>query len=77
MSDIRIPASVTIREPVDSRSWKATLPNGKEIIAFESKVRKISLPRIQPGTRCTVHLSLCDFDHGKIVGVEAPAPIAS
>jgi hypothetical protein len=77
MSDIRIPAPVVIREPVDSRSWRATLPNGKEIIAFESKVRKIALPPIQPGTRCTVHLSLCDFDHGKIVAVEGPAPMAT
>ena len=48
MSDIRIPAPVVIREPVDSRSWRATLPNGKEIIAFESKVRKVALPPIKP-----------------------------
>lgn len=70
MSDIRIPASVVIREAVDARSWLATLPNGKVITAFESKVRKVALPAIKPGDRCTVHLSLCDFDHGKIVAVE-------
>jgi hypothetical protein len=68
MSDIRIPASVTIREPLDGRSWHAALPNGKVIIAYLRK--SVALPPVKPGDRCTVHLSLCDFDHGKIVAVE-------
>jgi hypothetical protein len=68
MSDIRIPAPVIIQEALDERSWRATLPNGKVIIVYERKSHP--MPPIKPGDRCTAHLSLCDFDHGKLVAVE-------
>jgi hypothetical protein len=68
MSDIRIPAPVTIQEVLDERTWKASLPNGKIITVYQG--RRAELPPISVGDRCTAHLSLCDFDHGKIVAVE-------
>ncbi len=42
MSDIRIPAPVTIQEAVDERTWKAALPNGKVITVYQS--RRSTLP---------------------------------
>ena len=69
MSDIRIPAFVTIRDAVDQRSWRAELPNGKVILVYQRK--SANFPPIKTGDRCTVHLSLCDFDHGKIVAAES------
>lgn len=68
MSDIRIPALVVIQEALDARSWRATLPNGKNITVYLRRSHPV--PPIQIGDRCTAHLSLCDFDHGKIVAVE-------
>jgi hypothetical protein len=75
MSDIRIPAPVIIQEALDERTWKATLPNGKVITVYHTHFS--GLPRPSPGDRCTVHLSLCDFDHGKIVAVEGVKGAAS
>jgi hypothetical protein len=68
MSDIRIPATVVIQEELDHRSWRASLPNGKMIIVYERKSHP--LPSVKVGDRGTAHLSLCDFDHGKLVAVE-------
>ena len=69
MSDVRIEAVVLIREVLGERVARATLPNGKEILAFAR--RRESAPSLRVGERWKVLLSPCDFRRGHLV---QPAP---
>ena len=65
MSDIRIHARVVIREVLSPRTYRAALPNGKEILAFV-KSRDV-MPAYAVDDFADVLLSLCDFSEGRLV----------
>ncbi len=78
MSDVRIQASVIIREVLDGRTYKASLPNGKIILAYAQPLDRI--PVMVVGDVGSVLLSLCDFDEGRLVpedlkGVRVDNPV--
>ena len=70
MSDIRIEAQVVIREVWGDRVARATLPNGKEIVAYARK--RDPKPPLRVGDRWTVLLSLCDFNRGRLAQLAPP-----
>ena len=55
----------TIRERFAPTAYHATLPNGKETVAFVQKKEAHLLEIIQPGDK--VHVTLCpaDFDRAR------------
>lgn len=65
MSDVRIKAAVAICEVINKSVYRATLPNGKIILAFARPHDKI--PTLNVGDRYHVLLSLCDFSEGRLV----------
>jgi len=65
MSDVRIQAPVVIREVLSPSTYRATLPNGKEIMAYTRPLDHI--PALTVGQEYTVLLSLCDFNEGQLV----------
>lgn len=65
MSDVRIRSTVVIREVLSERTCRASLRNGKVILAFREKFDH--LPSLEVGKRCSVLLSLCDFSEGRLV----------
>lgn len=65
MSDIRIQASVIIREVLDGRTYRAALPNGKLILAYAQPLDR--MPAMKTGEIGSVLLSLCDFNEGRLV----------
>jgi hypothetical protein len=65
MSDVRIRTTVRIREVLSDRAARATLRNGKMILAYVEPGD--SLPPLAVGEQCSVLLSLCDFGEGRIV----------
>ena len=65
----------TVREWVGERVSRATLPNGKVIIAFARKTDPV--PRWRVGAEETVLLSLCDFNEGRLSQPAAPPPLPS
>ncbi|HSJ01742.1 MAG: hypothetical protein ACAI34_06560 [Verrucomicrobium sp.] len=78
MSDVRLLAPVTIREVLTHRTYRATLPNGKEILAYAQGLDGI--PPLQTGDAYHVLLSLCDFDEGRLIpenlqGVQVSHPV--
>lgn len=56
----------TIRERFAPTAYHATLPNGKETVAFVQKKEAYLLAELQPGDK--VHVTLCpaDFDRARI-----------
>ncbi|MCE9520731.1 MAG: hypothetical protein K8R87_14430 [Verrucomicrobia bacterium] len=71
-SDVRIEGRVVIREILKERITRATLPNGKEIIAYVRKSDPV--PELRVGDEWTVLMSLCDFNRGRLVQA-APPPL--
>ncbi len=71
-SDVRIEGRVVIREILNERITRATLPNGKEIIAFARKLDPV--PDLRVGDEWIVQLSLCDFSRGRLA-YAAPPPL--
>jgi hypothetical protein len=71
MSDVRIEGRAVIRAILNERTARATLPNGKEIIAYARK--SDPLPELHVGDEWVVLLSLCDFSCGRLVQ-PAPSP---
>jgi hypothetical protein len=65
MSDVRIRTTVSIREVLSERTGRATLRNGKIILAYVEPGD--NLPPLVAGQQCSVLLSLCDFSEGRIV----------
>jgi len=65
MSDVRIHARVVIREVLSERTYRAALPNGKDILAYV-KSRDV-MPEYQVNDEVDVLLSLCDFSEGRLV----------
>jgi hypothetical protein len=65
MSDVRIKAPVIIREAINKNVYRASLPNGKIILAFARPSDKIA--SLNAGDRYHVLLSLCDFNEGRLV----------
>ena len=60
-----IHAEVTIREPHTHRTWRATLPNGKIVMAFLDEDRPAMV--FESGTRLQARLSVTDFSRAEIV----------
>lgn len=80
MSDVRVLAPVTICDVVNERTYQATLPNGKKILAFAQGLDRI--PPLQPGDAYHVLLSLCNFNEGRLIpgdlqGVQVNHPVIS
>jgi hypothetical protein len=71
MSDVRIEARAVIRERINERAARATLPNGKVIVAYARK--SDPLPELQAGDEWIVLLSLCDFSRGRLAQLAPPA----
>jgi hypothetical protein len=71
-SDVRIKGRVVIREILKERITRATLPNGKEIIAYVHQ--QDPLPELRVGDEWTVELSLCNFSRGRLAQA-APPPL--
>lgn len=56
----------TIRERFAPTAYHATLPNGKETVAFVQKKEAHLLQKIQPGDKVNVTLCPADFDRARI-----------
>ena len=65
MIPVFVPAEVTIVRQHTDRAWYATLPNGKEIIAF----RDIDEPTLSlaAGDRAPVELNVGDFSQAHLL----------
>jgi len=61
--DVRILAPVIIREIIDERTCRASLPNGKMIFGFKERPEVV----LNEGASVKAILSLCDFSRGEIV----------
>ena len=59
--------TATVRSGIDDRLCNAELPNGKVILGH---LPKGSTCTFEPGMKVNVRLSLCDFSHGQIEGME-------
>ena len=64
-----IDAVALIRERFAPTAFRATLPNGKETVAFVQRREAALLELIRPGDRVHVVLSPADFDRARIVGM--------
>ena len=78
MSDVRIKTKVIIREVLNERTYRASLKNGKTILAYAQSLDRI--PKLDVGDEYCVLLSLCDFEDGRLVpadlqGVRVDHPI--
>ncbi|QIF04012.1 hypothetical protein [Roseimicrobium sp. ORNL1] len=76
--DVRILTTVTIQEVLDGRSYRATLANGKLVLAFALPLDRV--PPLQVGDRSRAILSLCDFNEARLIpdvltGVRIEHPI--
>jgi hypothetical protein len=76
--DVRILTTVTIQEVLDGRSYRATLANGKRILAFAMPLDRV--PPLQVGDRSKAILSLCDFNEARLLpgnmsGVRVDHPV--
>ncbi|MBR5522182.1 MAG: hypothetical protein IKV82_01770 [Akkermansia sp.] len=56
----------TIRERFAPTAFHATLPNGKETVAFVQKKEAHLLDFILPGTKVNVTICPADFDRARI-----------
>jgi hypothetical protein len=65
MSPTILTATVVIREILNERTWHATLPNGKQIIAF-ARLRS-PRPDLKPGDTTQVWMKVDDFGRGEVV----------
>lgn len=65
MIPITVPAEVTILSQHSDRTWHATLPNGKHVIAFRTPDEP-TLP-LQPGDRAPAELSVGDFSQAHVL----------
>lgn len=63
--DVRILTTVTIREVLTERTYRAALANGKLVLAFAQPLDQV--PPLQVGSRCRALLSLCDFDEARLL----------
>lgn len=63
--DVRILTTVTIREVLDKRSYRATLANGKRVLAFAMPLDRV--PPLRVGDRSKAILSLCDFNEARLL----------
>lgn len=76
--DVRILTTVTIQEVLDGRTYRATLANGKRILAFAQPLDHV--PQLRPGDRSKAILSLCNFNEARLLpddltGVRIEHPI--
>lgn len=61
-----IDCTCTIRERFAPTAYHATLPNGKETVAFIQKKEAALLDVIQPGDKVVVTICPADFDRARI-----------
>jgi len=66
MIPVTVPVEVTIVRQHTERAWFATLPNGKEVVAF----RDIDEPtfNLAAGDRAAAELNVSDFSQAHLVG---------
>ena len=63
--DVRILTTVTIQEVLDGRTYRATLANGKRVLAFAQPLDRV--PPLQVGDRSKAIFSLCDFNEARLL----------
>lgn len=61
-----IDCTCTIRERFAPTAYHATLPNGKETVAFIQKKEAALLDVIHPGDKVVVTICPADFDRARI-----------
>ncbi len=61
-----IDCECTIRERFAPTAYRATLPNGKETVAFVQRKEAHLLERIRPGDRVLATICPADFDRARI-----------
>jgi hypothetical protein len=76
--DVRILTTVTIREVLDGRTYRATLANGKQVLAYAQPLDHV--PPLLPGDRPKALISLCNFNDVRLLpedmsGVQVNHPI--
>lgn len=69
-ADNTISATVVILGALTDRTFRGTLPNGREIFIFVQRMSP--LPRITPGDTIIAELSLGDFSRGRFVQLVVP-----
>lgn len=69
MTDPPIPAIGVIQERISHELYRATLPNGKSLLAHLSKELKQAQVEFLDGTQVHLELTPYDFDTGRISGV--------
>lgn len=68
MTDPPILAEGVLHEQIGPILYRATLPNGKQVIAHLSKPLTDSKVVFEPGSRVTLELTPYDFDIARISG---------
>ncbi len=68
MTDPPILAEGTLHEQIGPILYRATLPNGKPVIAHLSKPLTDSKAIFEPGSRVRLELTPYDFDIARITG---------
>ncbi len=68
VSDERILGTAILGESVSRNAWRATLPNGKEIVAHLPS--RVDPSRFAEGDSVEVEMSAFDFSRGRIRGAK-------
>lgn len=66
-----VECTCTIRERFAPTAYRATLPNGKETVAFIQRREQELLDIIRPGDRVEVTICPADFDRARIRRIAA------
>ena len=71
-SEPRIKTRGTIVRKGSGHSFIATLPNGKEVVAFPLRDQADLAADLEPGSEVTLELTVYDFSKAKISGLATP-----
>ena len=66
-------ATLVVVECLSERHYRATLPNGKEVVAHLERRAPAAWRNLPAGTRLVGELSPYDFNHARIAAVESVA----
>ena len=64
--------TATLQRKTGARTWEATLPNGKRIIAHMPAWRADRSGTLQDGQQVRVELTTYDFSIGRIAAAQGP-----
>ena len=66
MIPVTVASEVTILSQHSARTWHATLPNGKPVMAFRTQHEETL--HLEPGQKAAVELSVADFSQAHLLG---------